>query len=54
MIKCDSLLATQVVWGHAQNGLAVFASSLFRSPKLSTVLFYLVTSSGSQRLHSTA
>ena len=30
------------VWAHSQMGMAAFASSLVRSPKLATVLFYLV------------
>jgi hypothetical protein len=31
-----------VVWAHAQMGLAFLSSALLRSPKLATILFYLV------------
>jgi ABC-type multidrug transport system ATPase subunit len=31
-----------LVFGHSQIGMAVFASSIVRSPKLATVLFYLI------------
>ena len=31
-----------VVYGHSQTGLAMFASSIVRSPKLATVLFYVI------------
>lgn len=30
------------VFGHSQIGMAVFASSIVRSPKLATILFYLI------------
>ena len=35
-------ILASLVFGHSQIGMAVFASSIVRSPKLATVLFYLI------------